>query len=346
MTADTPADARLRYVADSRPGIRRRRAGTGFVYLDAKGRRVTSDATLQRIRALAIPPAYSDVWICADPRGHLQATGRDSRGRKQYRYHPRWSRARDNEKYQRLLRFGQRLPALRRRLRRDLNRAGLVQEKVLAVVVSLLMETRIRIGNAQYARQNHSYGLTTLRSRHVAFLRDGRARFRFRGKSRQEREVVLDDKRLAKLVRRCQRLPGQALFQYVDDDGKRHAIDSSQVNNYLRETMGEAFSAKDFRTWIGTLTAIALLAQTPLPSRHSERAHRAAVTGIIEQVAAELGNTPAVCRKSYVCPQVFDLWRDAALHQLVPDGVVTRRRQLETRVLRVLKRCVTRVQKT
>jgi DNA topoisomerase IB len=295
----------LRFSSDSEPGISRRRSGRGFVYYASGGRRLRSRTVLSRIRALAIPPAYRDVWICTDASGHLQATGRDARGRKQYRYHPQWRAHRDTEKYLRLLRFGRALPALRRRLRSDLARKGLPQEKVLAVVVSLLLETRIRVGNDEYASSNHSYGLTTLRSRHVAFLRSGRARFRFRGKSGQIREVILDDRRLARLVRSCQRLPGQALFQYVDDDGERHPIDSTQVNAYIREAMGEGFSAKDFRTWVGTLTAIALLARTPLPEKGGERARRTTIARVVGEVAEELGNTPTECRKAYVCQDVF-----------------------------------------
>lgn len=341
MKAKTsPLAARLHYVGDSEPGITRRRAGKGFAYRTAKGKPVRATSTLKRIRALAIPPAYRDVWICSDPKGHLQATGRDARARKQYRYHPDWRKFRDADKYRRLVRFGQRLPALRRRLRKDLGLAGLPHEKVLAVVVSLLMETRIRIGNDEYASSNHSYGLTTLRSRHVKFLRDGRAHFHFRGKSGQKNETVLDDKRLARLVRRCQRLPGQALFQYVDDEGDRHRVDSTQVNDYLRDTMGEAFSAKDFRTWVGTLTAIALLARTPLPDGGGERAQRTTIANIIKSVAVALGNTAAVCRKAYICPEIFDPWRSGDLQRIVPAAVVGHPRQLETRALRLLKRCL------
>ncbi|MGH8191600.1 MAG: DNA topoisomerase IB [Rhodanobacteraceae bacterium] len=330
----------LRYSSDAEPGISRQRAGRGFAYYAATGRLVRAKNVLSRIRALAVPPAYRDVWICGDPEGHLQATGRDARGRKQYRYHPQWREDRDSEKYRRLLRFGRALPALRRRLRRDLARPGLPREKVLAVVVSLLLETRIRIGNGEYASSNHSYGLTTLRSRHVEFLRNGRARFHFRGKSGQVREVVLDDRRLARLVRSCQQLPGQALFQYVDDTGDLHPVDSTQVNEYIREVIGDEFSAKDFRTWVGTLTAIALLARTPLPVTGGERAQRAAIVRVVKDVAAELGNTAAVCRKAYICPEVFDSWCAGELHRLVPESTVPHARQLESRALRLLRRCV------
>lgn len=329
----------LRWSSDAEPGISRKRAGRGFAYYGPGGHRIRSRGVLSRIRMLAIPPAYREVWICADADGHLQATGRDARGRKQYRYHPEWRAHRDTEKYRRLLRFGRALPVLRRRLRSDLARRGLPREKVLAVVVSLLLETRIRIGNDEYASSNHSYGLTTLRSRHVAFLRSGRARFHFRGKSGQVREVVLDDRRLARLVRSCQQLPGQALFQYLDDDGERHPVDSTQVNAYIRDAMGDEFSAKDFRTWVGTLTAIALLAGTPLPEQGGERAQRATMAGIVKAVAAELGNTPAVCRKAYVCPDVFESWQSGGLHPLVPAASLAHPRQLEKRALRLLARC-------
>ena len=330
----------LHYSSDAEPGITRRRVGRGFAYYAPGGRQVRDRRVLSRIRSLAIPPAYRDVWICTDAAGHLQATGRDARGRKQYRYHPQWRENRDTEKYRRLLRFGKALPVLRRRLRSDLARTGLPREKVLAVVVSLLLETRIRIGNDEYANSNHSYGLTTLRSRHVGFLRSGRARFHFRGKSGQVREVILDDRRLARLVRSCQRLPGQALFQYLDDDGERHPVDSTQVNAYIRDAMGEEFSAKDFRTWVGTLTAIALLARTPLPEEGGERAQRASIAAIVKEVAAELGNTPAVCRKAYVCPDVFESWQSGGLHPLVPEAAVSHPRQLEAKALRLLRRCL------
>ncbi|MGH8216257.1 MAG: DNA topoisomerase IB [Rhodanobacteraceae bacterium] len=335
-----PGTQELRYSSDIEPGISRRRAGPGFAYHDPGGRLIRERKTLSRIRALAIPPAYRDVWICLDPSGHLQATGRDARGRKQYRYHPQWRVYRDTEKYRRLLRFGRALPALRRRLRSDLAREGLPREKVLAVVVSLLLETRIRIGNDEYASSNHSYGLTTLRSRHVAFLRSGRARFHFRGKSGQVREVILDDRRLARLVRTCQRLPGQALFQYVDDEGERHPVDSTQVNEYIHDRMGDGFSAKDFRTWVGTLTAIALLARTALPGKGGERAHRSAIADIVKDVASRLGNTPAVCRKAYICPDVFGSWRDGSLHRLVPEADIAHSRKLERHALQLLRRCL------
>jgi DNA topoisomerase IB len=340
MTRGFADTDRLRYSTDEEPGLSRQRAGRGFAYFAPNGRRVRERKVLSRIRALAIPPAYREVWICLDPHGHLQATGRDARGRKQYRYHPRWRTWRDTEKYRRLLRFGRALPTLRRHLRRDLAGRGLSREKVLAVVVSLLMETRIRIGNDEYLDSNRSYGLTTLRSRHVQFLRGGRARFHFRGKGGQMREVVLDAGRLSRLVRACHSLPGQALFQYVDEQDDRHPVDSTQVNEYIREAIGDGFSAKDFRTWVGTLVAIALLAKTPLPEKGGERAQRTTIANVVRAVADELGNTPAVCRKAYICPEVFDAWRSGDLHRLVPGSAVGRPGQLEKRALRLLRRCL------
>ena len=331
---------KLRYASDLEPGISRRRAGRGFAYRDARDRPVRDEATLARIRALAIPPAYTDVWICADRRGHLQATARDARGRKQYRYHAAWRDSRDAKKYRRLLRFGQRLPALRARLRRDRRLDGLPRDKVLAIMTAVMTATSIRIGNAEYARTNHSYGLTTLRSRHASFARDGSAVLRFPGKSGQQREAVLTDRWLARLVRRCSRLPGKALFQYEDETHALHRATAAQLNEYLRDTLGERFSAKDFRTWTGTLTVIAYLARTPLPAHGGERAKRAAVRQAIVAAAEELGNTPAVARKSYVCPQVVTGWQSGELHRRVPADVVTHPRRLEKAAIRFLKHCL------
>ena len=333
---DTAAAAGLVYVADDMPGIARRRAGKGFLYLDAALHRIRDAAVLDRIRVLAIPPAYSRVWICPNPRGHLQATGRDARGRKQYRYHTKWRNARDVGKFAKLVRFGERLPHLRRILRRDLALPGLPEAKVLAVVVSLLAETGIRIGNEEYARSNGSYGLTTLRDRHVSFLREGRAILRFRGKSGQEHEARVDNARLVRLIRRCQQLPGQMLFQYLDDEGTRRPIDSGMVNLYLREVMGEEFTAKDFRTWAGTISAIALLSRTP--AEDDERAATAAVAGVVKEVAAHLRNTPAVCRSSYIDPRVFQAWRSGRLHKAVPPETAKAPRKLEAIALKLLRK--------
>ena len=330
----------LIYVSDAQPGLHRRRRGKTFYFVDAQQRRVTQAQTLDRIRQLAIPPAYTDVWICRHERGHLQATGRDARRRKQYRYHPKWRTTRDDGKFSRMIEFGTHLPRLRRRLKRDLALPGLPKEKILAVVVTLLDETLIRVGNEEYARANRSYGLTTLRDHHVKFLRDGRASFAFRGKSGREHEVVLDDRRLARIIRKCHSLPGQQLFQYLDDDGKRQPIDSGLVNDYLREAMGgeaEGFTAKDFRTWHGTVRAIAFLCCQARKDPLSERAFNRCVAATARDVAEALGNTPAVCRKSYINPLVFAAWRAGHVEQLMPVRSITPRK-LEKLALELLRR--------
>ena len=321
-----PVPRGLVYVSDQARGIRRvrlpssKKKGQGtapprFHYLGPSGRRIRDARTLARIARLAIPPAYEDVWICTNPRGHLQATGRDARGRKQYRYHADWTRARGDHKHSRMRRFGKALGRLRAGVRRDLAQPGLPREKVLALVVRLLDATQVRVGNAEYARSNGSFGLTTLRDRHVRFPSRGKALLHFRGKGGAEHEVLVDDARLAKLVRRCQELPGQALFQYVDDEGVRRAIDSGQVNDYLRERMGEEFTAKDFRTWHATLHALELIGKVPVPEKPSERAFRACVNEVVKEVAAGLRNTPAVCRKSYINPAVFIAWQKGELRR-------------------------------
>ena len=332
------AAAGLVYVADTMPGVRRVRTADGFVYMLSDKRRLTDEAELKRIASLATPPAYEDVWICPNPRGHLQATGRDARGRKQYRYHPKWRLFRDGAKFERMPAFGEALPRLRKRLRRDLAQEGLPKEKVVAVIVSLLDVTRVRIGNAEYARDNDSYGLTTLRNRHVQFVRDGRLLFRFRGKGGAEQEIAVDDRRLARLVRHCHELPGQRLFQYVDEAGERHPIDSDQVNLYLKEAMGDDFTAKDFRTWGATLRAIAIMHSTPLPDPASERALNACIVEAVKQVADDLRNTPAVCRKSYINPLVFDAWRSGALHKGIDEKIAGAPRRAERLVLAFLRR--------
>jgi len=329
--------AGLRYVSDDQPGIVRKRRGKGFGYLDAKGLRITDEEVLTRIRALAIPPAYVDVWICTNPNGHLQATGRDARARKQYRYHERWREMRDHGKFDRVLAFGDVLPKLRRRVRSDLAQHGLPEEKVLALIVRLLDETLIRIGNDRYARDNKSFGLTTLRSRHVQLQR-GRLRFDFRGKSGQQRELELDDKRLAKIIHTLQQLPGQRLFQYLDEQGKRQPVDSGMVNDYLRHTTGGEFTAKDFRTWGGTVQAAGVLARTPLPEKGGDRAMRSALAAAIKEVAATLGNTPAVCRASYIHPLIIEGWQDGSLQRVIPPTAGQHARQLETLTLRYLRR--------
>ena len=315
---DSARVAGLRYVDDDRPGIRRRRAGRGFIYLDADGRRVRDAETLARIKRLAIPPAWRDVWICPHAHGHLQASGRDARGRKQYRYHARWRAVRDETKYARMLAFAAALPAVRRRVDEDLKRPGLPREKVLAAVVRLLETTLIRVGNEEYARANRSFGLTTMRARHVDI--DGATlTFEFRGKGGRQHRVDINDRRLARIVGRCQELPGQELFQYLDADGERRTVDSGDVNAYLREVIGEDFTAKDFRTWAGTvLAALALAEVERFDSQAQARRH---VVRAVEQVAQSLGNTPAICRKSYIHPAVIETYLegDGALGSLL-DG--------------------------
>ncbi len=304
----------LRHVSDQGPGIRRhRRTGSdgkpAFRYVTASGKPVTDKATLARIRALAIPPAYEEVWICPRENGHIQATGRDARGRKQYRYHLRWRAGKDEAKHARMHAFGRALPRLRRILRADLRRQGLPREKVLALVLSLLDATNVRIGNAEYARSNGSFGLSTLQDRHARIARDGAVLLHFPGKSGTVHDVRIDNRRLATLVRKCQHLPGQHLFQYLDEQGRRHAIDSGQVNAYLRRHLGDDYSAKDFRTWHATWRAFQLLRGVPLPEPCTEAACRRAINDVVKQVAEELRNTPAVCRKSYINPVVLEAWR-------------------------------------
>ena len=291
-----------------------------FDYFAPSGRRIRDARTLARIAKLAIPPAYEDVWICPNPRGHLQATGRDARNRKQYRYHPDWRVARDDHKHSRMLSFGKALKRLRISVRRDLARPGLTRERVLALVVKLLDATQVRVGNEEYARSNGSFGLTTLRDRHARFPGNGKALLHFRGKGGTEHDVLIEDPRLVKLVRRCQELPGQVLFQYLDDDGRRRSIDSGQVNDYLRERMGGNFTAKDFRTWHATLHALRLLNGMALPERAGEQALRRCVNSVVKEVAAGLRNTPAVCRKSYINPAVFIAWQSGALRGRVASG--------------------------
>jgi DNA topoisomerase IB len=332
----TGADG-LVHVVDSMPGIRRHRRGRGFSYVGPDGRRITDSHELERIRALAIPPAYDDVWICADPRGHIQATGRDARGRKQYRYHPRWRARRDADKFGRMIAFGERLPSLRRIQRRDLALDSLPEAKVLAVVTSLLATTCVRVGNEEYARSNGSYGLTTLRARHLVFLRAGRAKLRFRGKGGRPHEVDVDNARLVRLLRRCQRLPGQMLFQYLDDDGHRQPIDSDKVNAYLHAAMGEAFTAKDFRTWSATTLAVAALAGAGPPDDADADDGASRIARIVEDVARELRNTPAVCRNSYIHPGVFDAWRTGRLQEIAAPDTGRFPRKLEIATLRILR---------
>jgi DNA topoisomerase-1 len=305
--------AKLHYVSDRSPGISRVRTPDGFVYRNPDGGRVTDEETLARIRKLAIPPAYEQVWICCDPNGHLQAVGRDARGRKQYRYHPRWREVRDEGKYGKMLLFGKALPTIRARVEEDLSRRGLPREKVLAAIVRLLETTLMRVGNEEYAKANRSYGLTTLRNRHVKVEGGSRIRFDFRGKHGTEHHIDLRDKRLAAIVRRCQELPGQELFQYVDEDGAPHSVSSEDVNEYLHAITGEDITAKDFRTWAGT--NLAALALRELESFDTQTKAKHNVVRAVEAVSKMLGNTPAICRKCYIHPAVFDGYLDGSLLQ-------------------------------
>lgn len=299
--------AGLRYTTDTTPGIARRSGPKGtFRYVDASGAAVRDDDTLARIRALAVPPAYTDVWICPHPNGHLQATGRDARGHKQYRYHADWHAARGSTKFGRMAAFGAALPALRARMDADLRRPGVPRERVLALVVRLLETTLIRVGNEAYARDNRSYGLTTLRNRHVAFEGASALAFTFRGKSGIAHTVGLRDRRLAGLVRRLRDLPGQHLFQYEDETGARCAVGSAEVNAYLQEATGDAFTAKDFRTWAASVEAATRLRARALPESEAEA--KRVVAEVVEEVAGRLGNTPTVCRKSYVHPAVVEVF--------------------------------------
>lgn len=300
----------LRYVSDHEPGFRREKCGKAFRYRAASGKIVHDKNALSRIKRLAIPPAWTDVWICRDASGHLQATGRDARGRKQHRYHPHWREVRDDAKYSRLILFAKALPKIRQRVSRDLKLTGLSRNKVLATVVRLLEVSLIRVGNDEYARQNDSFGLTTMRDRHVK-VNGSQLRFEFRGKGGKWHSVGIRDQRLAKIVKSCQELPGQELFQYLDDDGRRQDVKSSDVNDYLREISGQDFTAKDFRTWAGTvLAAMALQEFEQFDSKVQAKKN---VVQAIESVAKSLGNTPAICRKCYVHPEIINAYLEREL---------------------------------
>jgi DNA topoisomerase-1 len=320
----------LRYVNDDEPGITRRRAGKSFSYQSPDGTRITDEDELRRIKSIAVPPAWTDVWICRSARGHIQATGRDARGRKQYRYHKLWSQTRDEAKFERTIAFARALPRLRRRVDKDLRRKRVPRDKVLAAVVRLLETTFVRVGNEEYARQNRSFGLTTLRTRH-ADVRGSTLKFSFRGKSGVTHSVGIRDRRLARVIKQIQELPGQRLFVYEDDDGAVQTIDSNDVNEYIRDAMGDDFSAKDFRTWAGTVLAARALSQIEADNKGLKQA--------IEEVAAELGNTPTVCRNCYIHPAVIDAYLDgtlaAAIRRTDADASLD---QHERRVLALLRR--------
>lgn len=302
----------LHYVDDTLPGITRKKLRGKFCYFDPAGQRISDPDEIKRINALAVPPAYTDVWICSDPRGHLQATGRDARGRKQYRYHMRWREVRDADKYSRLRDFGLALPKLRKQLEALLEAPGFSRDKVMATVITLLDATLIRVGNTQYARDNRSYGLTTLRNRHVE-VNGSAIRFQFRGKSGVEHQITVKDRRLARIVKRCQEIPGQNLFQYLDENGERHTVSSSDVNAYLQTLTGADFTAKDYRTWAGSALALSVLRKLQWEPETDAKRH---VVEMVKSVARQLGNTPAVCRKCYIHPAVMDGYLAGALAQL------------------------------
>lgn len=318
--AEAAVAAGLRYVNDANPGITRERAGKGFLYRYATGDAVKDEEVLKRIKSLVIPPAWTDVWICPDPCGHLQATGRDQRGRKQHRYHSKWRETRDETKFARMIAFGKALPAIRKHIQRDMELPGLSRRKVLATVVRLLEVSLIRVGNDEYARQNDSFGLTTLRNTHVS-VRGDKARFRFRGKSGKWHEVDVRDQRLAKVIKKCQDLPGQELFEYYDEEGRRQDVKSTDVNEYLREITGQDFTAKDFRTWAGTVLAAVALKESKVLETKAEI--RKNLVRAVESVAEKLGNTPAVCRKCYIHPEVIGAYLDGSLVETVKQRART-----------------------
>jgi DNA topoisomerase I len=313
---ESAKSAGLRYVSDAKPGITRKRWRKGFRYFNADGAQVRELETLARIKSLVIPPAWTDVWICPNPKGHLQATGRDARRRKQSRYHPRWREVRDETKYERMMAFGAALPMIRDRVEQDLARPALPREKILAAIVRLMETTLIRVGNIEYAKQNQSYGLTTMRGKHVRV--DGSTiTFKFQGKSGVRHAVDITDRRLAKIIQRCQDIPGYELFQYVDGEGEHHTIDSADVNDYLREATEQYFTAKDFRTWTGTVLACTKLHEFDV--FESENEAKKNVVEIVKSVAARLGNTPSVCRKCYIHPLVIEAYLSGAFTKTIRE---------------------------
>src|SRR5438876_7804322 len=298
-------EAGLRYVSDDQPGYTRKARGDDFEYFDTEGKPIRDEQRLLRVKRLAIPPAYTDVWICPSPNGHIQATGRDARGRKQYRYHERWRLIRDENKYEKTVLFAQALPKIRKRVEADLALRGLPRNKVLATVVHLLQRTFIRVGNEEYARENKSFGLTTMKDRHVD-VKGSKLRFRFRGKSGRQHEVDVTDRRISRIISNLQDLPGQSLFQYLDDEGNVRDITSQDVNQYLREITGEDFTAKDFRTWAGTVLAAVALGK--LGVSETKQQAKANIKHAVSAVAEVLGNTPAVCRQCYIHPAVLEAY--------------------------------------
>jgi len=316
---DSAKAAGLRYVTDEGRGIRRKLQGKHFSFIGVDGKLIKDEAALRRIRALAVPPAYTDVWICPDPNGHLQATGRDARGRKQYRYHKRWREVRDETKYGRMIAFAESLTRIRKQVNKDLARLGLPREKVLAAVVRLLETTLIRVGNEEYAKENDSYGLTTLKDQHIN-IKGSSVRFAFKGKSGVRHAIDLRDRRLSRIVRACRDIPGQQLFQYIDDRGGHQSIDSADVNEYIRDVSGDDFSAKDFRTWVGTVTCALMLAEEH-PTQSASAAKKN-VNEVVKNVAQLLGNTPTVCRKCYIHPTVIENYMEGGGLAQLPRAVV------------------------
>jgi DNA topoisomerase I len=321
---DAAESAGLIYVSDEEPGIRRRKSGKGFTYVLPGGSKVEDKATLERIRTLAIPPAYTDVWICPKANGHIQATGRDAKGRKQYRYHPAFREVRESTKYEHMLDFAQALPGIRARIQEDMGRRGLPREKVLATVVHLLETTLIRVGNSDYAKQNKSYGLTTLRDPHVQ-VNGSDLRFQFKGKSGKSWRLQVKDRRVAKIVKACQDLPGQHLFQYLNEEGEQQFVTSADVNAYLKEITGRDITAKDFRTWAGTV--LAAMALREFETFDSEAKAKKNVRAAIERVASQLGNTPTICRKCYIHPEVLSCYLEGGLLLEIKDEVESELRE-------------------
>jgi DNA topoisomerase I len=322
------AEEGLRYVSDATPGFRRKRKGTSFTYCDKDGHRITDKSVIRRIKSIGIPPAYESVWICPSANGHIQATGLDARGRKQYRYHPKWRELREQNKYEHVMQFAAALPALRVRVISDMKLEGLPREKILATIVSLLERTLIRVGNAEYAEKNRSYGLTTMRRKHVAIGR-GVLRFDFTGKSGKQWKLQVEDRRIAAIVKRCAEIPGNELFKYVADDGTPRTVDSGDVNAYIKDVTKEEFSAKDFRTWAGTV--LAALALSEFKKYDSQAEAKKNIVAAIEKVAKQLGNTPAICRKSYVHPEILSAYMSGDLIKMIDAKIAQKfKRQYAT----------------
>ncbi|MEA2720418.1 MAG: topoisomerase [Candidatus Eremiobacteraeota bacterium] len=347
LPTEGPAAAKaagLRYTTDAIPGIRRVKRGKHFTFIAADGKPLTDKGEIARIKSLAIPPAYTDVWICPQANGHLQATGRDARGRKQYRYHKRWREVRDETKFDRMIEFAKALPSIRAGVARDIALTGMPREKVLATIVSLMERTAIRVGNEEYARENDSYGLTTLREEHVD-VKGSTVRFHFRGKSGKEHDVEIRDKRIARIIQKSQDLPGQQLFEYLDDDGAARPVRSEDVNDYLKEISGGDFTAKDFRTWEATMMCALELAALEA-QEHNQTERKKLVTDVIKKVSEHLGNTPAVCKKSYVYPGVVDQFLSNGALELIEKAVEKASPHAldrhETAVVALIERIVTR----